>query len=238
MHKILIVEDDISQNIILKEALQSNYSDWNILTADSLSSACQYIEDSLLLNEPFTLFLLDVQLSREEGNQDGFLIAERIRKESRYFRTPILFLTAVADKNYTALSNYHCYNYIPKPYTEADILEQIHQMLMTGYLENNSIEIIDTDRILHRIILDDLYAVITHNHKLIFHTTKGNINARKHSLDSILSKLNDNFIYCHRNCIVNKHHIRNYDKVTQSINVGSLCIKVSRSHMEQILELF
>jgi len=63
----------------------------------------------------FSLFLLDIQLSHEEGDRGGFIFANEIRKIPSYYMTPLLFLTAVSDENYFALSHYHCYNYIAKP---------------------------------------------------------------------------------------------------------------------------
>ena len=134
MQKVLIVEDDTIQLNMLYQTIHDAYPSWNIFCVSDYAAADRLILDSLQKSASFTLFLLDIQLTKDIGNRDGFFLAKEIRQHSAYYQTPILFLTAVSDENYFALSNFHCYNYISKPYTDADIRYQLQQMLMTGYL--------------------------------------------------------------------------------------------------------
>ena len=143
---ILIVEDDKAQNINLNNAINAQYPAWTIDSCYTYDEALEHIISSVNKNNIYTLFLFDVQLSKEKGNRGGFLLAEELRKLHPYYRTPVLFLTAVSDEGGFALSNYHCYNYISKPYTSQDILIQLEQMLITCYLES-TLDICDSDRI-------------------------------------------------------------------------------------------
>ena len=113
---ILIVEDDISQNNNLNKAINSHYPKWETESSYTYNDALDRITNSIQEN-PYTLFLFDVQLSKEKGNRGGFLLAEKLRTFPLYYKTPILFLTAISDEGGFALSNYHCYNYIAKPYS-------------------------------------------------------------------------------------------------------------------------
>lgn len=215
MHRILIVEDDITQLELLKTTINNKYPDWVVETAYNYTSGKKLLDDSLSHNNPFSLFLLDIQLSGEEGDRGGFFLAKEVRKHSVYFKVPILFLTAISDEGSFALSEFHCYNYITKPYTMGDILQQLEQMLLTGYLEN-TLELLDTNRILHRVYINDILSVESKSHTLTVYTgTNGSFVTRAYTLEKILSILGSNFIQCHQRTIINKTHIITYDKASR-----------------------
>ena len=237
MHKVLILEDENTQRNILFETIRNSYSDWEIVQADSYDSAKELLETSLKEQSYFTLFLLDVQLSDNAGDRGGFFIAREIRKQTPYFMTPILFLTAVSDEGSFALSQFHCYNYISKPYSPKDILFQIEQMLLTGYMQN-MIQIVDTARIRHKIFINDIYTIeSSKGHTITLYTKHGDYTTREYSLESIQSKLGDNFIRCHRKNIINKQYLINYDKSSQYVQINDMKIAVGRTYMKNIEQL-
>lgn len=116
MQKILIVEDDPIQLEMLYETVHSRYPAWEIKKGSSLEAAQAFLQESVTANEYFTLFLLDIQLSKDPENRSGFQLAHAIRKISVYYKTPILFLTSVSEELSRALTQFHCYNFIAKPY--------------------------------------------------------------------------------------------------------------------------
>ena len=136
MQKILIVEDDPIQLEMLYETVHSRYPAWEIKKGSSLEAAQAFLQESVTANEYFTLFLLDIQLSKEPGDRNGFQLAQSIREISVYYKTPILFLTSVSEELSRALTQFHCYNFITKPYQKETVLEQLRQMLLTGYLQD------------------------------------------------------------------------------------------------------
>lgn len=234
MHRILIVEDDVTQLDLLKTTISEKYPDWVVKTAHNYASGKNLLDDSLLENEPFSLFLLDIQLSAEEGDRGGFFLAKEVRKHTAYFKVPILFLTAISDEGRFALSEFHCYNYITKPYTMADILLQLEQMLITGYLEN-TLELLDTNRILHRVHISDILTVESKSHTLTIYTqNNGNFVTRAYTLEKILLVLGSDFIQCHRRIIINKTHIRTYDKASKLIYLENRLIPVGRTFTKEI----
>lgn len=233
MHNLLIVEDDISQNKLLTDTIQHAYPQWSIISAADYPSAKDCIEKSLSTGSFFSLFLLDVQLTLEKNDRGGFCLAEEIRKHPIYFKTPILFLTAISDEGSFALSEFHCYNYITKPYSDKDILHQLEQMLITGYLEN-TLEITDTDRILHKLLISEILMVESKAHIMILHTFHGTIETREYSLKNILSLLSSDFLQCHKRMLVNKAHIHSYDKTSSYLLVGNLTVSVGRSYKKNM----
>ena len=237
MHKILILEDETAQRTMLYETIKNSYNDWEIIQADSYDSAKKLLEQSIKEQSHFTLFLLDVQLSDNAGDRGGFFIAREIRKQMPYFMTPILFLTAVSDEGSFALSQFHCYNYISKPYSSKDILFQIEQMLLTGYMQN-MIQINDTTRIRHKIFINDIYTIeSSKGHTITLSTKHGDYTTREYSLESIQDKLGENFIRCHRKTIINKQYLINYDKSSQFVQVNDKQISVGRTYMKKIEQL-
>lgn len=233
MQNILIVEDNKTQLGILEDTICTHYPNWNVQITDNFLSAKTMLEHSIETNALFSLFLFDIQLSLEEGDRGGFFLAKEVRKHASYYRTPILFLTAISDEGAFALSEFHCYNYITKPYTSTDILRQLEQMLITGYLEH-SIEITDTNRIHHKIRISEIYMVESKSHTLTICSKNGNFITRQYSLEKILEILGSDFIQCHRKIIVNKTYITSYDKASQYITVDNTSIPVGRTYIKNL----
>lgn len=240
MHKILIVEDDLIQLNILEETIKKEYPDWEICTAQNFNMGNKLIQESAAKLLPFTLFLFDIQLTNSKGDRGGFFLAKELRNLSLYYRTPILFLTAISDGGNYALSEFHCYNYISKPYTPKDILLQIEQMLFTGYLEN-TITITDVNRISHKIFLNEIIMVESKAHTLIIHTDN-EVNdvyiTREHTLESFNKILGNGFLQCHRRHIINTKFLQNYDKVSRCVHVGNLWVPVGRTYYKKLESFF
>ena len=236
MHNVLIVEDDSTQLELLRKTIADTYSTWTIQTASNYKDANMLLEQSFQNNRPFSLFLFDIQLSNEEGDRGGFFLAKEVRKQPMYYRVPMLFLTAVSDEGNFALSEFHCYNYITKPYTSEDILHQLEQMLITGYLES-TLEIIDTKRISHRLHTNEIYTIESKSHTLIISTTNGSFTTRQYTLEKILKILDSNFIQCHRKIIINKTHITSYDKTSQYVQINHCSVPIGRSYLKNIQHL-
>lgn len=237
MHNLLIVEDDSIQKEELFLSILKRYPNWNIICAEDFNEAKQIISDSIVQKDYFSLFLLDVQLKEDPCDFGGFVLAGEIRSLKPYYTTPILFLTSVSEKTQFALANYHCYNYITKPYLTSDVIFQIQQMLQTGFLEENSITIIDTNRIRHRVILKDICYIETRSHSLVLSTLLGDITTREFTFSSLFTCLNGDFIQCHKKYIININHITNYDKTNRFVQVNQQNISVSRTYKQDVEKL-
>lgn len=237
MHNVLIVEDDSEQNKKLYESIHNAYPDWHVSSAYNFEDAKEMLEKSIVTNNYFSIFLLDVQLKDDFCDFGGFVLANEIRSQKAYYTVPILFLTSVSEKMGYALSNFHCYNYITKPYSSDDVIYQIQQMMLTGFLEANSIIITDTNRIRHRIVQKDIYYVESKSHMVILETANGSISSREIKFSSLHEILTGDFIQCHKKYIVNVNHINNYDKQNRFLKLGVHSIPVSRTYKEQLENL-
>lgn len=232
MQTILIVEDDTLQLHALQNSIQLAYPDWTIHTATDIDTAQRFLNFSLEDNNFYSMFLLDINLEEGTSDESGFELAKNIRACSVYFKTPILFLTSFQNKTNFALSTFHCYNFIVKPYSADDILFEIKQMLLTGFLSNNCIMITDTYRITRRILLSDILYIEVSSHLLILHTKNGNVNTRDLTMSEIQQQLSENFVRCHRKFIVNLKYVDNYDRNNRYIHMKTITLPVSRGYKD------
>lgn len=228
MQKILIVEDDTVQLEMLYETIHTKYPTWDVKGCSSYESAKTFLQDSVTANEYFTLFLLDIQLSKDPEDRSGFRLAQSIREISVYFKTPILFLTSVSEELSKALTQFHCYNFITKPYQRETVLEQLRQMLLTGYLQD-VLDIADTQRIHHRLQPQNIRYIESRSHTIFIYTIYGCIQTREYSLSAMAEQLGASFIRCHRRYLVNPEHITGFDRSARYLLADKDTIPVSQS---------
>ena len=232
MQQILIVNNDIEQCIILKDTIHSAFPNWKIETAHCYSDGKLLVTESIQTNNCFTLFLLDKQLSRTQEDHSGYILAEYIRKNSEYFTTPMLFFANTSDDSLYALSKYHCYDFILKPYSPEQILEEIRQMFLTEVLKTNYLEITDTNRVVHLVSHDDiLYFTSDAPHILTIITKKISIHTREYTINGLLQKLGFPFVRCHRKFVINKIHLHYVDKCLKHLEVDEYNIPIGQTYL-------
>ena len=232
MNKVLILEDEQEQIKELSTIISSNFDDWDLYGVTNVSDAKKIIDKS---NEEglFDLFFLDIKLSEDENDKGGFEVAAYIRDNSNYYKTPILFITAImGDINY-ALANYHCYSFIVKPYTKQDILFQIEQMMLTRYIENK-IVISDINRVKYCVNCDDILYLESKGHIKNVYTVNGVIRTRMHSLKDFAKKLGKRFFQCHKCYMINEKHIKNVDFSNCIILLNENPVPIGRSFKKSI----
>lgn len=118
MVKILVVEDDIEIQDILKNYLTDAGYDV-LLASDGVEGISKF-------NEEISLVLLDVMLPKI----DGFGVCEVIRSKSQ---VPIIMLTALADEeNQIRGFKQQIDDYIPKPFSPQILLYKIAAVLRRG----------------------------------------------------------------------------------------------------------
>lgn len=238
MQNILIVEDDDVQRKELYLSIHNNFPNWNIESTKNFEEANQAVLRSLYNNNYFSLFLIDIQLKDDPCDFGGFVLAKEIRSKKAYYTIPILFLTSISEKVQFALTNYHCYNYITKPYSSSDIVYQIQQMLLTGILNKSSITITDINGIKHRISQNNILYIESKSHQVLFVTKTGSITTRKLPFSSVFDYLEGDFVQCHKRYIINANCVDSYDKTNRILQIHQHYVSVSRTYKEHLEEFF
>lgn len=235
MQKILIANSNIKQCTILRNAIYSAFPNWEIETAYCYSDGKLLVKESIQTKKLFTLFLLDKQLSETQEDYSGYILAKYIRKNPKYFTTPMLFFADTLEDSIYALSQYHCYDFILKPYTPKQIVEEIHQMLFTKVLKRDYLEIRDTNRVIYSVAYNDiLYFTSNAPHILTIVTKDNSFNTREYSLEGLLQKLGFPFIRCHKKFVINKEHLFYVDKYLKQLEVGEYDIPIGQTYLSQI----
>ena len=116
---ILIVDDNLTNRQILQEVL----TNWQMcpVTADSGPAALRYLEDSLTSNRPFALVLLDGHMP----GMDGFAIAEKIMRNSKYKNVKIVILTSGLPEDQNRLRKVGVAWSLSKPVKQSELFDLI-----------------------------------------------------------------------------------------------------------------
>ncbi|MEZ4698953.1 MAG: response regulator [Rhodothermales bacterium] len=116
---ILVVEDNVDTQILLRYFLQSSYQ---IALACKVDEAIQ-----LTAHTTYSLLLMDIHLGEE---RTGIDLLHLLRQQPEYAKVPIIALTAYAmpgDRN--RFINMGFDGYVSKPFTQKQLLDTINQVL-------------------------------------------------------------------------------------------------------------
>ena len=116
--RILAVDDDRDIRELLKTAISSE-SKHEIVLASCSKEAIEIVEKTAL---PFDCFLLDIQMPE----MDGIDLCGHLRAMSSYNRTPILMLTAMAEKKFVDRAfQAGATDYITKPFEFLELFSRL-----------------------------------------------------------------------------------------------------------------
>ena len=137
MQKILIVEDDIDiQDILKNHLIDAGYE---------VAVASDGVAGIAMFDDTIDLVLLDIMLPKI----DGYGVCEVIRKRSQ---VPIIMLTALSDEeNQLRGFEQQIDDYIPKPFSPKILLCKIAAILRRGLQDN-----IDKDIIIYKDLRMDI----------------------------------------------------------------------------------
>ncbi len=118
--RILAVDDDPIILELLCQFIEA-VGDHNLSTAPSAIDALEFLESNP--NEVFDCFLFDIQMP----GMDGIDLTRKLRETSRFADTPVLMLTAMAEKRY--IDNAFAAgatDYVTKPFEVAELKARLN----------------------------------------------------------------------------------------------------------------
>lgn len=220
MGKILIVEDNHSTRDALIWVANKLNPDIEILSTGFAEEALGFA-----LNNEIEAFFFDIQLE----DYSGLELAKQIRVITAYQFTPIVFITAMPTRELEAFRQIHCYDYIIKPFTEAE-LEKVFKKILIDYgstrnSEKNHKLSLDFKSHTQLISLKEILYIEYFNRKIVIHTKKEVIQYIHVPLKQIKTLLPDYFIQIHQSFIVNFHYIK-------AVKYGNQCVRLYESENE------
>lgn len=240
MSTVLILEDNIMQLNALATIIENNLEQVTVLKASDYNTAQLIVEQNQI-----QFFLLDVELEANNPNaRTGIDFGKYIRTFPQYKFSPILFITSIPEQIQVAVNQIHCQNYILKPYTTEELLEAIHFLFKTPFLEPAPIKLCDNNGVYYKIPEKDVLYIEASGKEMILHVISAEHNkvsqlsTNRYRLIELKKMLSDNFLQCHRKYIVNINYIVSYDKTTCSIHIGKFLLPVGRKYKRELEEKY
>lgn len=237
MNRILIVEDADVQRKSLMISVGQLYPDATIDTAHNFKSAVDCVR-----NNKYDLYFLDVDLSEDYPDRNGYAISRLIRNNPENELTPIVFTTASsADLSYDSygrkcLSNH---SFLIKPFDYSQIEEAIKDAMKPSPLANTvAIPIKKMLPIRHRYSLDEIQYIrfgVFHNYIV----TKDEVRrVFGHSVDVIQPIVGNTFLLCRGTYLINLQAVQSYDKEKHAVKINDEYIKVRRRYRKLLEDMF
>lgn len=228
----LIVEDDETQLKGFEAILKANYPSMNCLKAQHYDCAIDIIN-----NNDIDLFLLDIELDKNNEQKNGIAIGEHLRTLPQHKLTPILYLTAMAQEAPRTIHATNCYDYLVKPFDLSELIVSIDKLLHTVFQTDSFLELKDRNGVFTRIQPEKIYYIHSERRNMHIYTPQLTCTTGAYKLCNLLDMLPDYFIQCHKSYIINSKVVCSYDKVNAYIRLnGDVCptIPVGRNYKEQL----
>ncbi|PKM95269.1 MAG: hypothetical protein CVU84_06200 [Firmicutes bacterium HGW-Firmicutes-1] len=203
---ILVVEDNEVTRKSLVKTLQKNLENCRVLEAATGNRAMELLENNYI-----DMFLLDIELP----DFSGMDIAQNIRGIERYELIPIIFITTHITFLPKALHEYHCYDFIEKPFKMEEVIEVIKRLAKgiskEEVLDKRKYLTITNGNITNKILLSDLYFIEAQGRFIYYHSKLGLYKETKTSLKKVMTQIEsllaNTFVRSHKAYIVNTQYV-------------------------------
>lgn len=237
MNRILIVEDAPVQSISLMMSLKRLYPDAEFDTAHNFKSAVEHVR-----NNKYDLYFLDVDLSEDHPDRNGYTISRLIRNNPENEFTPIIFTTACsADLSYDSfgrkcISNH---SFLIKPYEFSQIPDAIQDaMKTTPICATANIPIKRLLPLRVRYSLDEIQYI---RFGLFFNyiVTKNEVRrVYGHPVEVIHPIVGNTFLLCREDYLINLQAVQSYDKEKHAVKINNQNIRVRRRYRKLLEDMF
>lgn len=211
MSHILLVEDEPGAVELIRRYIEKDSFEHKLAAFAKAAEALSYAVKSKV-----DLFILDIQLLDYRGTE----LARQLRSMPEYRFTPILFTTELAGEELSAYREIKCYDFLVKPFTEAEFQKTFQAALEMGAQMQEAPEIlrIEQKQFLFEYEIRNILFVESFGKKLLIHTAQ---NGGSEVTDQIsgysLSRLqnmapHNRLLQCHKSFLVNPVHIYKIDK--------------------------
>lgn len=207
---VLIIEDDISQQGMLKQLVLATGRDVEVYTADNITEAYR-----LLVEKTMDVFLVDIILdTKKPTDTSGIKLVEKLRRIQKYMFTPVIFVTSLEDPTLYAYRSLNCFGYIEKPFDPARIAELLEKALNFTTEREKEISLsFRKDGVLYPVKVKDVIYMESFRHTMYIHLANKTVleipyvTCRKVLLDADT----DCLVRCKRGTLINKEYVQGVD---------------------------
>ncbi len=223
---LLLLEDNLEQlnylEAMIEKYNQQFHGDFHVIPTASVEEA-KGVVNALT---PIDAFFLDVSMGTGLINDLGLDFAESLQSHTQYRSKPIIFITAYGSFLPTALNHIHCYAFLLKPYTEADLFHQLSDLCSKP---KNTLTIKNRDGIYIKLSYNKLQYIQSHGRYIEYVSSDGSFYSRQHTLSELENILPNQFFRCHKSYIINLSMVVNYDLMNRYAQLESSTEKIPLS---------
>lgn len=207
---ILILEDEPSSlRYLIRIVENCSPLEVHVFGYTNLRDAYQCLE-----HREVSLFIVDIMLTQNEHNREGYQFIEEMRKREEYHNIPVIFVTGLEEPRKKAYEDLHCLGYIQKPYD----VDEIHRMVRRG-LTYQPVEVrsrlsLKKDGILYLLDADQIVYIRIIG-KQLFVKSYGKPLCRYgyQSMKEIISQIKtESMISCGKGLLVNGRYLDHLDR--------------------------
>lgn len=227
MIKILVVEDSKKDMLFYKNVLE-NIENIEVFYALSGEEAL-----GILRENDFNIFILDIELP----GMNGLELASRIRNIPRYSLKLIMFITGYEKNQLEAFKQYHCYDYIIKPFSAKELDKKIRKLIKSFSIEKE--EKTKIKMLLYPTINKELlipinqikYAEASHRSCYLYTDLQEEpIKSNNIILKELIAEVDDPyFIQCYRSFAVNVKKIQEIEQL--NYRLWTITLKNSKNKL-------
>ncbi|MDO5154382.1 MAG: LytTR family DNA-binding domain-containing protein [Eubacteriales bacterium] len=235
----LILEDNSPQREMLSAYVKNISSDIRVFATDDVSQAYRFAQEQTM-----DCFMVDIILNVEKkGDTSGVRFVQSIRQMSKYYNTPVLFITSLEDPSSYAYRELHCFDYIEKPFDQKRIKANVEKILQIPVVrESEKTLVFRKDGILYPIPCEDILYIQCVHHVVQIHLKNQTVfEAQYRTCQEILDEADSRTLFqCNRNTIVNQQYVYNVDLVNRFITLMNQNEKISigGTYKKKVAELF
>jgi len=220
---ILLVEDDFLNRRLSKKVLLEN--GYAVFEAKNAKEALD-----ILLKEPITLVVLDINLGEDE--QDGITLGQEIRDK---YSVPFIYLTAYENPEIIGKAvSTSPYSYLTKPFKNSDLIASVEITIRqsSGIAKRQPFVIVKDGEYQVELEIDKINYIESEGNYLLFYTDEKVYKTRS-TIKKILSELSDSiFIQTHRAYVVNKKKIEKFSN--KSLIIRNASIPISENYLDKV----
>ena len=226
--RIAICEDNKSDS----EALAKAIKDWADKKQTEIDIVFYNNAESFMMAWPeiyFDLVFLDIQMK----NISGIELAENIRKSDKDIM--LVFLSSFSQYVFKGY-DVDALHFLTKPLSLEKLLPVMDRAYLIWDSKKISSIMVTTENAQYKLPFGEIFYISMFSHDAEVYTAEGKYFIRK-SIKELLVLLPDEFMQCHRSCIVNLFKIRCMYKDSLVLRNGAQ-IPMSRNNAKQIKDAF
>lgn len=235
--KWLLLESNQEQMEKLKEYMNHYIPQADVTCVDNLKDAYTQI-----FEQTFDLLIVNPVLDEADpADIAGIYFVRNVRDIIRYIFTPVIYITAMTDHDFSVYKDPNCMGYFRIPYREADLQQVLEDALeFTTPKKNREVLYVRGKERLYSILVEDILYVEYVDGIAEIHTVNRAIERIEGALckQSIEEMESMNLVQCGKNLFVNSFFVNEIDKKRKVLIIrgDGLELPIGSSYMNAVCE--